>query len=760
MTESLLPIPTAPAAPTSTGTGDTVRIRGSWLVEPLTLLYAATLFASAFLLFWLQPLVAKMLLPRLGGAPAVWNTALMFFQVVLLAGYLYAHLLSRCLAAKAQPWAHAAVIFIAFTFLPLGVGTEAPASDGAPVPWLIQTLARNVGLPFFALSASAPLLQAWFARTGHRDAQDPYFLYGASNLGSFVALIGFPVLLEPWLTVAHQSRLWMFVFLGFAALLAGCALWSPRAASRVAETAPAMPVVAAARATSAWRERLLWIALAFVPSSLLLGVTSFITTDVASAPLLWIAPLALYLLSFVVTFARRPPVPMSWSLAGQAGAISVVLLLLPLPGISLAWVIAAHFAAFFLTALVCHGTLAARRPSAARLTEFYICMSLGGALGGIANALIAPVVFSAAHEYPLALVFACVLRQAASATPLRLRWSDIAAPLGLLAVVLAILAGWDMLGRSALPLQALGLILPPLSVFLFRGHGVRFAIAVAAVLVPFMVAHNSPGLLHQERSFFGVYRVKLDQNAPVIDLIDGTVLHGAEATDPAHWRDELSYYHQAGPAGQYFAALRDAAPGPKRVGAIGLGTGTLACYARPGDDWTFYEIDPAVLSLAEDTRYFHFLEQCGSGRIVLGDARLSLAREPPARYDLLILDAFSSDAIPMHLLTREAVQLYLAKLGAHGTILMHISNSHLDLWPMLDALARQLGLATRHQLFMPTPAQAATDARAAEWIAFARDDADLAFLDGTTPGWKNEHPAKDVAGWSDDFSNLLSVIRW
>ncbi|HEY1502721.1 MAG TPA: fused MFS/spermidine synthase [Stellaceae bacterium] len=762
MSESLLPTSPTRSASTRIGAGETVATtQRSWLVEPLTLLYAATLFASAFLLFWLQPLVAKMLLPRLGGAPAVWNTALMFFQVVLLAGYLYAHLLIRYLAPKAQPWVHATVIFVAFTCLPLGIATAAPASDEAPALWLVRTLALSVGLPFFALSASAPLLQAWFARTGHRHAQDPYFLYGASNLGSLVALLGFPVLFEPWLTVAGQSRLWMLIFLGFAALLAGCALWSPRGAPAEAAIVPATPSAASSRAAAPWRERLLWIALAFVPSSLLLGVTSFITTDVASAPLLWIAPLALYLLSFVVTFARRPLLPTSWSLAGQAGAIAIVLLLLPLPAPSLAFVIVAHFAAFFLTALVCHGTLAARRPAASRLTEFYICMSLGGALGGIANALIAPLVFSGAYEYPLALLLACLLRQAASTAPQRPGWRDIVAPLGLFAIVLAILLGWEVLGRSALPLQAMGLLLPPLSVVFFRGNGLRFGLAVAAVMVPFMVAHNSPGLLHQERSFFGVYRVKTDPSAPAIDLIDGTVLHGAEATDPAHWRDELSYYDPAGPIGQYFTALHAASSGPQRIGVIGLGTGALACYAQPGENWSFYEIDPAVLRLAQDKRYFHYLEQCGADdRVILGDARVSLTREPAERYDTLVLDAFSSDAIPMHLLTREALQLYLDKLGAHGTILMHISNSHLQLWPMLDALARQLGLATRHQLFMPTPAQIEADARASEWLAFARTDADLAFLDGTTPGWKNEHPGTDVVGWSDDFSNLLSVIRW
>jgi hypothetical protein len=369
-------------------------------------------------------------------------------------------------------------------------------------------------------------------------------------------------------------------------------------------------------------------------------------------------------------------------------------------------------------------------------------------------------VFSAAYEYPLALVLACFLRQAASAKPERPRWSDVAAPLMLLAVTTTLVLAWSSIGAISPLLQTAGLILPPFWAFFSRRNGVRFGLAVAAVLVPFTVAHNSPGLLHQERSFFGVYRVRLEPDAPRIDLVDGTILHGAEATDPARWRDELTYYYPGGPIGQYFAALRAASPGRQRVGVIGLGTGTLACYAQPGEDWTFYEIDAAVERLARDTRYFHFLEQCGAGdRIVLGDARISLAREPQARYDLLILDAFSSDAIPIHLLTREALQLYFAKLGEHGTILLHISNSHLKLWPMLDVLARELGLATRHQVFMPTPAQVADGAKASEWLALARDDADLAFLD-KAPRWKAERPPYAVAGWSDDFSNLLSVIEW
>ena len=407
--------PSAPRSTVAIGVASPARRSSLIALEPLILWYAATLFVSAFLLFWVQPLVAKMLLPRLGGAPAVWNTALMFFQLILLAGYLYAHILNHYVATKAQPWVHGAVLLIAFTFLPLDIGTSSPAPDDVPSLWLIQRLALCVGLPFFALSASAPLLQTWFARTAHRHAQDPYFLYGSSNLGSLLALIGFPLVFEPWLTSAHQSRLWMLLFVAFVALLVGCALLSPRSATSDPVTAAPQSRLAS-REAAPWREWLLWISLAFVPSSLLLGVTSFIAANVASAPLLWIAPLALYLLSFVIVFSRRPIISVSWSLVGQAIAIGIVLLLLPLPAPSLALVIGAHFAAFFLTALVCHGTLAAHRPAAARLTEFYICMSLGGAMGGIANALIAPAVFSAAYEYPLALVVAWVLRKAATTT--------------------------------------------------------------------------------------------------------------------------------------------------------------------------------------------------------------------------------------------------------------------------------------------------------------------------------------------------------
>jgi hypothetical protein len=383
---------------------------------PAVPLFAATLFLSALLLFWVQPLVAKMMLPLLGGAPAVWNTAMMFFQLVLLAGYGYAHLLTHAVPPNRQAWFHGAVLLAAATALPFTIGDQTPPTDADAAVvalWLVGRLAVVVGLPFFALSASAPLLQSWFTRTGHATAGDPYFLYGASNLGSLVALLAFPLALEPLTTLSLQSRMWMVVFAALVVMVAACAFAAWQASAPMAEaTAPASEA-AAVPAASVWRSRALWIVLAFAPSSLLLGVTSYITTDVASAPLLWVIPLALYLLSFVVTFARRPWIGMDWSLSGQAASLCFLLLLYMMPTPPLGLVIPAHYLAFFFIALVCHGVLAARRPEASRLTEFYFCLSLGGALGGVFNALIAPVVFSSTYEYPLALILACVLRAAA-----------------------------------------------------------------------------------------------------------------------------------------------------------------------------------------------------------------------------------------------------------------------------------------------------------------------------------------------------------
>jgi hypothetical protein len=725
------------------------RLAGQTLTLPL---YAGTLFTSALLLFWVQPLVAKMLLPLLGGAPAVWNTAMMVFQLLLLAGYGYAHLLISRIRPTHQPWVHGAVVVAALGVLPVGIGDAQPGADAPPILWLTLRLLASIGLPFFALSASAPLLQSWFARTRHQDADDPYFLYGASNLGSLLALLAFPALLEPWLTLGAQARLWMAIYGLLIVLVGACALSAAAGAKLEGPSLAELP-----RAVVPLRQRLYWIALAFVPSSLLLGVTTFITTDVAAAPLLWVVPLALYLLSFVFAFARRPPVRPAWLAIGQAVGTSVVLLMFLLPTRPLAATMAVHYATFFITALMCHAALAASRPAAAGLTTFYFCISLGGALGGIFNALLAPVLFSSSYEYPLMLVLACLLRPAAG------RWQrgigDIVAPLALLVGVLALIRYWAVLGALSPVALGAAIVAVPAAVFALSGRALRFALAVAAVLAPVVATRSIEGVVYQERSFFGVNRVKLDTESQTVDLMHGTTMHGAEFVDRARWREPLSYYAREGPIGQLFAAWDAVRSGPRQIAVVGLGTGALACYARPSDSWTFYEIDPAVEHIARDTRFFHYLESCGVGaKVVIGDGRLSL-RAAARRYDALILDAFSSDAIPLHLLTREALLLYLDHVADDGIVALHISNKHLELAPMLQALARSLRLAERHQLFVPPASAAVSVASMSEWVVLARREADLAFLGGA-PLWTPDASTRVVRPWTDDFSNILGVMRW
>ena len=430
-------------------------------------LFCATAFVSAFLLFWVQPLIAKLLLPLLGGSPAVWNTAMMFFQLVLLAGYLYVHLLRR-LAVWVQFAVHAALLGFCLLLLPFGTaaGLVPPSGgDGSPLLWLLGTLAALVGLPFFALSASAPLLQSWFGRSAHRHAADPYFLYAASNLGSFVSLLGFPLVLERELRLAEQGAAWAWLFAALFALVGACfgLLWL--SGGRLARSAPVAAAEPDAAPRAAWGQRARWVALAFVPSSLLLGVTSYVATDLASVPLLWVLPLALYLLTFIIAFAGRP----DGSRGGlmdrglMVGLVMVTVLLacsrlltLPLP----AWVtVPGHIVGFFLIALGCHGWLARLRPSTARLTEFYLCLSIGGALGGVLNALIAPMVFTSTYEYEIGLALAGTLGLLVGVRT-RLRVSDVLLPLllfvGLLGMTILLkrddwvtaLGGWPPKGFS------------------------------------------------------------------------------------------------------------------------------------------------------------------------------------------------------------------------------------------------------------------------------------------------------------------------
>jgi hypothetical protein len=717
-------------------------------------LFAITLFVSALLLFWVQPMFSRMVLPTLGGSPAVWNTAMVFFQTALLAGYLYAHLISRWLGLRRQVALHLAFLTVAALTLPIAIGPGwTPPTEGTPVFWLIALLAWCVGLPFLVVSATAPLLQKWFAASGHPAAHDPYFLYGASNLGSMLALLGYPLLLEPLLTLDRQNQAWAFGYAGLALLVATCglAVWRRPSGGAASDRSP----TALAGHAIGWRQRLHWLALAFAPSSLLLAVTAYITTDLASVPLLWVVPLGLYLLTFVIVFARRPVLRHAWMIKAQP-FIVIPLALLFTQSAAFWLVLPLHLAAFFVTAMVCHGELARRRPATSHLTEFYLWMAFGGMLGGVFNALLAPIAFDWVVEYPLALVVACLLRPRLGEDRGRLLGN-----LGLPLIVLLLMllhVQWRRLGLPELgAVGALALLVPvAMLLYGFAARPLRFGLGVAAVLGVVLLAGEPNQVQARARSFFGVYTVRHDP-AGYHFLVHGTTVHGAQHTDPAARREPLTYFHRDGPLGQIFAALADHPP--RTVGAVGLGVGTVACYRQPGQRWTFFEIDPLVEQIARDRRYFHYLEDCApAAEVVLGDARRSLQEVAPGQYDLMILDAFSSDAIPVHLLTREAFALYLDKLAPGGLIALHISNRNLDLAPVVASLLADAGLVGRVQTQAPPLDAQRAYRNAATWVAIARSEADLGALAGDQR-WQRL-PAAAAHLWTDDFSNLIGALRW
>ncbi len=737
-------------------------------------LFAATLFLSALLLFLVQPVFVKMVLPYFGGSPAVWITAMVFFQAALLAGYLYAHLVVSRFARRSQVLLHLVVLGLAVAVLPIAVVPGwTPPADGSPALSLLGLLAVSVGLPFFAVSATGPLLQKWFAGLNHRASADPYFLYSASNLGSIAALLGFPVVVEPLLRLETQGWVWSAGYGVLTLAIGACAVafWRRGEPSRGAATADragdgtAAGSAAGSAADTApdarigWRRRARWVVLAFAPSSLLLGVTQHITTDVAAAPLFWVVPLSLYLLTFVIAFARRPLLRHGWMVALQPFLVLPLALFFWIKS-PIGLVMPLHLAAFFVTALVCHGELVRRRPGVRHLTDFYLWLSVGGMLGGVFNALIAPAIFDWTYEYPLALVLACMLRPVGGADQRRWTAMDVAAPALLLIAVLqpAIWAD-DLLVRAGTTAIVPYIVVLAVAGYAFARRPVRFGLGLGVAILAMAANGTGADTVVRERSFFGVHKVQLDRERGMRQLINGTTVHGAQFTAPERWREPLTYYHRNGPLGQLFAAL-DGGAGPRRVAAVGLGTGAAACYRREGQTWTFYEIDPVVVRLARDQRYFHYLSECApAARIVLGDGRLSLERVPDGIYDLMIFDAYSSDTVPVHLMTREALALYLRKLAPDGLLVFHLSNRKLDLTGAMADVIADAGLSGRLQRYRPESGAAGWAETGSDWMVAARDGRDLAVLDGdgrwhTLP----REPSNRV--WTDDFSNILQAMRW
>jgi hypothetical protein len=721
------------------------------------LAFTLAVFLSAALLFVVEPMFGKLVLPLLGGSPAVWITCMLFFQGALLLGYLYAHLGPRWLGVRRHAVLHLALLLLCVFLLPIGVAQTPGASWlGHPALWLLWVLAFSLGAPFVLLSSTGPLLQVWFANTSHPEADSPYFLYAASNAGSLIALLSYPFLIEPGITLKDQATLWSLGYLVLVALVAVSAAFQTRRAP-VGETAPVvrLPLPRIEVPTA-----LRWVLLALVPSSFFLALTTYVTTDVAAVPLLWVVPLVLYLLSFTMVFARRPMIAHAVLVRWQpVGLIALAVIDFWGPSGSSPWLLPLHLIVFFVTALVCHGELAATKPPAARLTEFYLCIAVGGLLGGVFNALIAPALFDSVLEYSLTIVAACAVRPRSSdPSPHRYRRWDL--PLIACACAVLILTRLGIGNRSAtVPALIASIVVAVICLRMSRDPS-RFTLAIAGVVVAGVVlGKTQSGILLKERNFFGVREVREEARGQVHVLRHGTTKHGAQSTDPLKRREPLSYHSRQGPLGDVFRAL-PSAPG-RRVAVIGLGTGAMAAYAGQGEEWVFYEIDPDIARLARDARYFTYLEDTSASvQIVLGDGRLSLAQAPDHYYDLIFIDAFSSDAIPTHLLTLEALSVYRSKLSERGVLILHLSNRYLDLEPVVGRLIEAAGIAglirantarTRELLESGgDPSIWAAVASRASLLGALRDD----------KRWRPLRVREKVALWTDDFSNIFSVFRW
>jgi hypothetical protein len=728
------------------------------------LTYTAAIFVSALLLFSVQPLFTKMVLPRLGGSPAVWSVAMVFFQSLLLAGYVYAHLLMRIKSRVIPIVVHLGLLLVAFAALPLTIAARwgEPPTSGYAI-WLLGLFVASIGLPFFALAANNPLLQAWFVRTGHPDGADPYFLYASSNIGSFLALLSYPLVLEPVFTLRMQNLIWTGGYGLLIVLIAACGLLLWRApASAIANNAAAESDAPAPSWATRWR----WIFLAAVPSGLLIAVTAHISTDVAAAPLLWVLPLSLYLLTWVLVFQQRPLLPHKWVLWAQPVAIAGVIVLLAVGGEqNLLLTLGGHQLCFFVIAMACHGELARTRPPAKYLTGFYVALSFGGMIGGLFAGLIAPNVFSWVAEYPILIVLAALCRPPADE---RLPWLSrliwpLAVVLALVVIVPSQMKGetfdWfedhrvDVAGGVAVFAMLLALVL--------NTARLKLAALAALALVLIRVYPAEDGRVDTVRSFFGVHKILTTPNGEYHVLMHGTTIHGAEKYanadgTPVQGRPEpITYYHKDGGIGQAITAVRERKGAPLRVAVIGLGSGTLTCASAPGETWKFFEIDQSMVDTARDPKYFTYVQKCEPElKPTIGDARLTFAREPNGIYDLIIVDAYSSDAIPIHLATKEAMAIYKDKLSPQGAVVMHVSNRHLELASVVVGIADANGL--KSWVYNEDSGRDSEYIFATNVVVSARDEADVGKL--ATDKWEETDADPNQRVWTDDYCNVLGAV--
>jgi hypothetical protein len=729
------------------------------------LVYTAAIFVSALLLFSVQPLFTKMVLPRLGGSPAVWSVAMVFFQSLLLAGYAYAHYLMRLNNRRIAVTAHLVLLLVALFTLPLSIAASwgDPPTSGYAL-WLLGLFAASIGLPFFALAANNPLLQAWFVRTGHPSGGDPYFLYASSNIGSFLALLSYPVLLEPMFTLRTQNLIWTGGYGLLVVLIAACGLLLLRApASAAVDTlaadSDARPPV--------WALRARWILLAAVPSGLLIAVTAHISADVAAAPLLWVLPLSLYLLTWVLVFQSRPLLPHKWMLAIQPVAIAGVIVLLAVGGEqNLLLTLGGHQLCFFIIAMACHGELARTRPPAKYLTGFYVALSFGGMVGGLFAGLVAPYAFSWVAEYPILLVCAALCRPPADERwPRSSRWFWLillAAALALIALAFSTGSVFDWLEEERIYVAASVAVVGMLLALVTNANRWKIASFTALAVVLIRLYPADEGRVETVRSFFGVHKIVVTPRGQYHVLMHGTTIHGAEkfqntdGTRVTGRPEPITYYHKDGGIGRAITAIRERKGAPLRVAVIGLGAGTLTCAAGPGERWKFFEIDQSMVDTARDPRFFTYIRNCEPDLDpVIGDARLTFAREPGGSYDLIIVDAYSSDAIPIHLATEEAMKIYKDKLAPHGAVVMHVSNRHLELSSVVVGIADANAL--KSWVYSEDSGRDGEYIFATSVVVSAREEADVGKL-ASSDVWEETGADEKQRVWTDDYSNILGAV--
>lgn len=728
-------------------------------------IFTATLFLSALLLFSVQPMFAKMVLPQLGGSPSVWAVSTCFFQAVLLLGYCYAHVLNRFVAPHVAPLVHLVVLAIAYLALPIGLpsGASEPPADGAYL-WLIGILAAGVGLPFFAVSANAPLLQAWFSRTGNPHANDPYFLYGASNLGSLLALLSYPVVIEPVLGLHEQSSVWTVGFVMLATAIAVSGLIMVALGGEAPSQSTAAKQDAAAPLT--FNQRARWVLYSAVPSGLLVAFTTHLSTDVAAAPFLWVVPLALFLLTFVLVFRETPFI--SNVVLVRIQPILTAFTILSLVGTMFDWWQSSlvAFAVFMVTTLVAHRALYEDRPAASHLTEFYLWMSFGGVIGGMFAAIISPQIFNVTYEFPLLLTLGMLCRPGVFSTldEGEKRMLCIGAFVSVVALGFGILIAYMQSDKYATVMGICTITAGSVFLIVYSQYAKLQALIIGALACVVMLLPSNLNRGEPSRSFFGVIRVLESPGGEARRFLHGTTSHGAQRLkdvngNPITRPVPATYYYPGSPMAMAVNVAREASGNPAsqfRVGIVGLGIGSMACYSKAEEAWRFYEIDAAVVAVATNPKKFSFLSTCRpNADIVLGDARLTVAKEPPHSFDYLQIDAFSSDAVPTHLLTAEAVKLYLDKLTDKGVLAIHVSNRHLDLAPVAAAAAFAVP-GTSVAIVRDYPKVVSIDSVPSVVVIVTKDPAVIA----PVKDWQGAklQDAASVPAWTDDYSDIVSAL--